>query len=374
MKKILVVNIGTEIGGIEKSLIDFLKYLDTRKCQVDLLLWKPAGPLFMQIPKSVNVLERPGVGSIKEIYKIKAVKEKIKRIKAYLKYKKLEKKGQAWKALPIREKGYDIAISYCQNGHSPYYVLDNVKALKKYMFYHHGTYEKNDKEYELDKVEYSRFNKIITVSRANKKMLLNYFPELEDKIEVIHNLIDEKAIHEKAEETVKCFKKQNELKITTVGRLSAEKGQQFALQVAVELKNKGIDFEWIFVGDGPEKENYIKYVKENELQEYCYFIGNRENPYPYIQQADIYVQTSFVEADPITIKEAKILNKKIIASNIPAICEALEGVKSAEIVSLDVAAFVENIETTFSNINISCNEKIDINEKSKELMDKLLEF
>ena len=61
MKKILVVNIGTEIGGIEKSLIDFLKYLDTRKCQVDLLLWKPAGPLFMQIPKSVNVLERSGV-------------------------------------------------------------------------------------------------------------------------------------------------------------------------------------------------------------------------------------------------------------------------------------------------------------------------
>ena len=77
------------------------------------------------------------MGSIKEIYKIKAVKEKIKRIKAYLKYKKLEKKGQAWKALPIREKGYDIAISYCQNGHSPYYVLDNVKALKKYMFYLH---------------------------------------------------------------------------------------------------------------------------------------------------------------------------------------------------------------------------------------------
>lgn len=369
MKKILVVNIGTEIGGIEKCLINFLKYLDTRNCYVDLLLWKPAGPLFSQIPKSVSVLDRLGVGSFKEICKIKSFKEKLERIKIYMKYKKYGKKGQAWKALPIREDEYDIAISYCQNGYSPYYVLDNVKASKKYMFYHHGSYEKSEKEYEYDKVAYLQFDKIITVSRANKNMLLKYFPELENRIEVIHNLIDDKSIIEKAKEPLECFRKQDVLKITTVGRLSAEKGQQFALKVAHALKNRGINYEWIFVGDGPEKEIDDKYVEENQLHENCYFVGSKENPYPYIQQADVYVQTSSVEADPTTIQEAKVLNKKIIASDIPAICECLEGVLVAETVPLDVDMFTKKIEDVLNNIKLPFNVNRNINTESMAAMD-----
>ena len=57
-KKILVVNIGTEIGGIEKCLINFLRYLETRECDVDLMFWKPAGPMFKYIPDSMHILKQ----------------------------------------------------------------------------------------------------------------------------------------------------------------------------------------------------------------------------------------------------------------------------------------------------------------------------
>ena len=374
MKKVLVVNIGTEIGGIEKCLINFLRYLDTRDCQVDLLLWKPAGPLYVQIPKSVHVLDRPGPGSLKEICKLKPLKEKIVKLCTYISYKRWKQKGQPWKALPNLKEQYDIAISYCQNGHSPYYVLDNVNAEKKYMFYHHGSYEKDKLSYEYDKITYPRFDKIITVSQANKEMLLKYFPDLKSRFEVIHNLIDEDSIIEKANEPIVCFENLDALKIATVGRLSTEKGQQFALQVALQLKKRGVSFEWVFVGDGPEREADVQFAMQNDLLDCCHFVGAKENPYPYIKQADIYVQTSFVEADPTTIHEAKVLRKRIIASDIPAIREAVEGLEFAKTLKLNVDIFARWIEC-MPNINdCSYVEKGVINVRTIEKLDHIFDL
>lgn len=374
MKKILIVNIGTEIGGIEKCLINFLRYLITRDCQVDLLLWKPPGPLFSQIPETVNVLNRPGPGSFSEIIKEKSIKEKISKLKVYYFYKKCDRKGEAWKALPKLDNEYDIAISYCQNGHSPYYVLDNVNANQKYMFYHHGSYDKDKADYEYDKIAYSRFNKIITVSQANKSMLLKHFPNLDNHFEVINNLIDENDIIRQAEEPIVCFKNNDKLKISTVGRISHEKGHHFALQVANALKNENVDFEWIFVGEGPEKENCIKYVEENGLDNYCRFIGAKENPYPYIKQSDIYVQTSFVESYSITIREAIVLHKKMVVSDIPAVKENLSGITFAVVSELNVDSFVNKI-ILMNNIDAETNfETADINTLSLKKMDLIFDL
>ena len=131
MKKILVMNIGTELGGIEKSLIDFLEFLSQQSYEIDLALWKKRGPLFSSIPANVNIIENIGIGSLSDIRKQKWNK-KIISYAMYFLFKLARIFGNEYKVVPKIKKEYDIAISFCQNGYSPYYVIDKVKADKKY--------------------------------------------------------------------------------------------------------------------------------------------------------------------------------------------------------------------------------------------------
>ena len=52
-----------------------------------------------------------------------------------------------------------------------------------------------------------------------------------------------------------------------------------------------------------------------DLEEHFYLIGLKSNPYPYLKQADIYVQPSRFEGKSIALDEAKILNKPIVVTN-----------------------------------------------------------
>ena len=56
-------------------------------------------------------------------------------------------------------------------------------------------------------------------------------------------------------------------------------------------------------------------IEENQLQDHFILLGMKENPYPYIKEADIYVQPSRFEGKSIAIDEAKILQKPIVVTN-----------------------------------------------------------
>ena len=57
MKKILVMSFGSDAGGIEKSLIEFLKFLISEGHDVSLYLWRKPGILYEQIPKEVKIIK-----------------------------------------------------------------------------------------------------------------------------------------------------------------------------------------------------------------------------------------------------------------------------------------------------------------------------
>ena len=93
------------------------------------------------------------------------------------------------------------------------------------------------------------------------------------------------------------------------------------------------------------QEILIKY----QIEDNCDFVGAQDNPYPYMKLADIYVQTSSIEADPITIAEAKILRKLIVASDIPSIREALHNGEFGLLSNLTHMDFADTIIQIFNN-------------------------
>ena len=375
-KKILVVSMSAELGGIEKSLINFLNFLEKEDCETDLLLWKKQGELLPSIPQNVHFIDNVAPGNLREIIK----ERKYRNFLAYLKLKFFNVFQMPWKALQKIDKKYDIAVSYTQDGYSPYFVIDNVCADRKFLWYHHGAYSKSEDKRKQDNRYYSKFTKIISVSESNKDMLINNFRSIQDKFIVIKNLINEEQIIELAQEQCSVFEGFDGCKITTVGRVSPEKGQLNALDAAKELKDRGFCFKWCFVGDGPEMASCIGKVKALDLEDKCIFVGAQANPYPYIEAADLYVQLSFVEADPVTIQEALVLDKTIVASNIAPMEEALRDNPRGRLCATDCNEAAEAITDAANDVllkgkNESKSQKTNVrNQLIEEKLQQLFEF
>ena len=301
-KKCLIVMGGMSIGGAQKSLINFLNYIKDF-VEIDLLLWNKS-VMEYNIPDGINIITNfPTVKSVKAAIKIDGLFSKtfLLSVFAAIFYKK------RWLCSPEIKKKYDFAIAYTTTGSIKYFVIDKVNANKKFLWYHHGSYEQVGKIKMWDKEYFPKFDNLITVSNANKEMLSTHFPKLEKKILVIQNLLNEKEIIYLSKEPISDFDDFDGLKLTTVGRFSEEKGQLFAIEIAKELRDKDIIFKWIFVGDGDLRTQVEQKIVEYNLSDFCILAGNKKNPYPYIKNCDIYIQPSFVESYSLTIYEAMIL-------------------------------------------------------------------
>ena len=57
MKKILFVMDTLRMGGAEKSLINLLKKLDPTRLDISLLLFETGGPLQVEVPDFVHIIE-----------------------------------------------------------------------------------------------------------------------------------------------------------------------------------------------------------------------------------------------------------------------------------------------------------------------------
>ena len=86
--------------------------------------------------------------------------------------------------------------------------------------------------------------------------------------------------------------------------------------------------------------------KKLGLEEYTKFMGNVENPYPYIRKATIVVHTSRFEGKSIAIDESKILCKPIVATNFSTVEDQLTHGVNASICNInpdDVSNSIEKL-------------------------------
>lgn len=347
-KKCLIVMGGMSIGGAQKSLINFL-YFIRNFIEIDLLLWDKSIMKY-KIPDGINIItDFPTVKSVKAALKIDGFFSKsfLFSLLAAVFYKK------RWLCSPKIKKHYDFAIAYTTTGSIKYFVIDKVNANRKFLWYHHGSYEQVGKIKKLDNEYFPKYDNLITVSNSNKEMLSTHFPKLKEKILVVQNLLNEKEIIDFSKQQIDDFDDFDGLKLTTVGRLSEEKGQLFALEIASELKIRNVNFKWIFVGDGDLRTQVEKKIKEYNLSDFCILVGDKENPYPYIKNCDIYIQPSFIESYSLTIYEAIILNKYIVATRIPAILEALCNYRNAKICEFEPKKIAKVIMQLGEKLNIN---------------------
>lgn len=331
MKRILILSSNGRLGGVETSLANLLKYLSAKDCAVDLGLWDQDGPLLDHLPRNVTLLDLGAKDS--RLYRAPSwrspnrarhgVLDKAKSLLGALLIRAEKVLGKPYKSMSRLPGAYDIAIAYKHRGFGPYYVIDHVEAEKKLMWFHHGVYEPSSWGARNERKYFRAMDHVVAVSAACESMLLESIPDLQNTT-VVSNLVGAARVRELASlppgDEVQW---DTQPTLVTVSRLSSEKGIDIAVSAASLLQAQGFDFRWVIVGSGPQEEMLLAQVESLGLRDIVLFVGPKENPYPYMQRADIYVQPSRIEAEGLAIREAMALGRPIVASNLPAVSRLL---------------------------------------------------
>lgn len=118
----------------------------------------------------------------------------------------------------------------------------------------------------------------------------------------------------------------NPISLLFVGRTEASKGTGRVLQIALELKESGVDFTLDLVGDGPERPDYEQWVKDYGLGSQVTFHGWLPKPalVPFYRQAHFFLfPTTASEGWPKVLSEAMAFGVVPLAGAVSSIPQIL---------------------------------------------------
>ena len=218
--------------------------------------------------------------------------------------------------LPCFKSAYDVAVAY-QQGFPTYYLVRKVKASKKIAWINTDM-EKAGYRPRFNRPFYDCISAICTVSVALFEKLPRDGFVGKEHLSVILDTLNVNLIRKMADAPFESQNNRGAIKLLTVGRIVPSKNFPLAVKAAEILSQKGIDFIWTIVGDGPDKDMVKNLIERNGLHGRILMVGRQVNPYPFFRDCDIYIQTSSFEGFGLTLSEAKILHKPIVTTNFPS--------------------------------------------------------
>lgn len=365
-KQLLFVMNNLKVGGAEKALVSLLQTIDYDKHDVDLFLFEHDGLFLKSVPHQVNILpapdnyryfEMPLGASVKALLLKGKIGLALARIGFGYVYrtKKIgtQQEQFSWKylraAMPKLSKEYDAAIGYLEKRPN-YFCIDQVDAKVKIGFIHND-YNKLQMDAGFDLPYFKQFDHIFTISEQCEAILKENFPSVADKFSIMYNIVSPAALRTLAETPID-FPKRG-VTLVTVGRLQPQKGFDMAVEALKILVDKGHDVYWYILGEGEQRAMLTEKAAALGLAERFVLLGIRENPYPYVKAADIYVQPSRFEGKSIAIDEAKILAKPIVVTNFPSVVDQIEDRRNGLIVGMTAEAIASGIEALIENPSLS---------------------
>jgi glycosyltransferase involved in cell wall biosynthesis len=219
-------------------------------------------------------------------------------------------------------------------------------------------------------------DRIIPISDFVKKRYLLRIFEYKTN-EVIYNLPTEKKKPLISHSFLK--KSKSDILITTVSRVTVEKGIPTILKLAEHYKNNKY-IKFIIVGDG----NYLKkakYItKQKKLESSVFFLGFKENVYDVLDESDIFLLPTLHETLSIATLEACKAKLPIICSDTGGLKEIVQNNFNGFLVNKDsVSEFIIAIDKLLNPTlreNMGINSLRVINDKFNQdsISDKLSEI
>ena len=324
MKKILIVNNNMKIGGVQKSLCNLL-WSVADQYDITLYLFAPIGAYMHDIPPQVHVL------SCDSLFRYLGTSQKdcsthwrdyfIRGILACV-CKLFGRKAILPLLLRSQEQlqtHYDCAISYLHNGatHRFYggvneFVLKRVSAERKIAFLH-CDYMQCGANREENNAAYKGFDTIAACSRGCRSAFIRAMPELAEKCRIVPNFHQYEKIRALAAQAPYCYA-DGQLHVLMVARLAHEKGVDRAIRALGYVRAQGISVVLHLVGNGPKEQELRTLSHALGLDDAVLFHGDQANPYRFMRNADLLLITSYHEAAPMVIDEARCLGLPVLST------------------------------------------------------------
>lgn len=188
------------------------------------------------------------------------------------------------------------------------------------------------------------FEKVVTHfifnSSATKELLQkNYYHIIErKKTAIIYNAIE-------FSKTKKTTKPNKQIIIGNGGRLVKQKGQQYLIEIAQQLKTKGADFKILIAGEGPLHNGLKEEVFSKGLSEQIELLGFVGDMNSFMEQIDIFVSTALWEGFGFVLAEAMAAKKPVLAFNLSSNPELVkDGQNGFLIAPKNIGLFVDRLE------------------------------
>ena len=174
---------------------------------------------------------------------------------------------------------------------------------------------------EEERKAYARFQTVAHVSQTVSEAFERRFGAHAGSV-VLHNPVDRDAVRSgasAAEEVPekKCFR------FVSVGRLEEQKGFDRLIAALARLKERGWQAELVILGEGSRRRELESQAAALGVADSVLMPGFRENPYPWMATADVFVCSSRSEGMSTVVTEALALGLPVLAVECSGVREQL---------------------------------------------------
>lgn len=208
---------------------------------------------------------------------------------------------------------YDIETAYLECGPTKFIAGSTNKKAKKIAWVHCDLAKKEGMAAQAEKLKryYQAYDKIVCVSQNVKDSFVRMFGD-QPEVLTLYNVNDEEDIRQKA--AAFCVPKAQGTNLVALGRLTWQKGFDRLLEACALLKRDGSDLCLRILGEGPERAGLENLIAKYQLEDCVKLLGFQENPYPYLQNADLVVCSSRYEGLSTVVTESLILGKPVVTT------------------------------------------------------------
>lgn len=207
---------------------------------------------------------------------------------------------------------------------------------------------------------YSDFDAIVPVSNAlseeNRRQLQEAGFQPPDRFLTVQNTLNVEDIRRKARDDIDtdlgAWIRKDNFNVLSIGRLSPEKNFRALIDAWPEIVRSIPQARLTVIGSGLLEVELLTRVEELGISDTVFFAGQRSNPYPALQRADLFVLPSVHEGQPVVVLEAMTLNVPVAAAYTPGTAELLRSGYGA-IVESSAMSMARDIVRVYKEIAIA---------------------
>ena len=296
-------------GGAEKVLVNLVNHMDYKKYDISVLALFGGGVNEKYISDKVHY---------ECIWKKAFPKNSyfLKKLPSTFLYK-----------LCIHEN-YDIEIAFLEDICAKIISGSTSEKAKKICWIHTDLHDKRTasrgfKNFTESVLAFGKYKRIACVSESVKEDFITLYPKLRD-VQVLYNTLDTQTILKMKDEELSDIQFNKEVfNLISVGKITKKKGIDRLARITKRLLDNNIPIHMYILGEGKDKEEIVKYLKNERILYSWTFLGYQSNPYKYVANCDLLVCASLAEGFSTAATEALIVGTPVCTVDVSGMKEML---------------------------------------------------